>query len=116
MALSRLVLWRQVHVLILMENMKLGANPFSRLYAEYLLRVSNGYESSIIDHFPLEVDVKPSIEVEVTLYSKIHQAPSIHTFIHAIFPTLVINYANQGYMDGRAILTTKNIIVNSLNT
>jgi ATP-dependent DNA helicase PIF1 len=29
---------------------------------------------------------------------------------------LAINYANQGYMDSWAILTTKNIIVNSFNT
>jgi hypothetical protein len=29
---------------------------------------------------------------------------------------MAINYANQGYMDGWAILTTKNTIVNSLNT
>jgi hypothetical protein len=51
-----------------------------------------------------------------SLYSEIHQAPSLETLIHAIFPALAINYANQGYMDGRAILTTKNIVVNSLNT
>ncbi len=115
-ALSCLVLWRQVHVLILTKNMRLGANPFSRLYVEYLLRVDNGQESSIIDHFPPEADVKPSIEVEIALYSKIHQAPSIDTLIHAVFLALAINYANQGYMDGRAILTTKNIVVNSFNT
>ncbi len=47
---------------------------------------------------------------------EIHQAPSLNTFIHIVLPTLVINYANQGYMDGRIILTTKNIVVNSLNT
>ncbi len=28
---------------------------------------------------------------------------------------MAINYTNQGYMDGRAILTTKNTIMNSLN-
>jgi len=35
---------------------------------------------------------------------------------HSVFPALAINYANQGYMDGRAILTTKNTVVKSLNT
>jgi ATP-dependent DNA helicase PIF1 len=44
------------------------------------------------------------------------QAPSLETFMHVVFPTLTINYANQGYMDGRAILTTKNVVVNFLNT
>ncbi len=41
-ALSRLVLWRQVCVLTFTENMKLRADPFSRPYDEYLLRVGNG--------------------------------------------------------------------------
>jgi hypothetical protein len=41
-ALSHLILWRQVHVLTLMENMRLRVDPFSRPYVEYLLRVDNG--------------------------------------------------------------------------
>jgi len=98
-----------------MENMRLCTDPFSRLYVEYLLRVSNGQKSSIIDHFPLEVNMEPSVGVEIALYPEIHQAPSLDTFIHAIFVALVINYTNQGYMDDRVILTTKNIVVNFLN-
>jgi hypothetical protein len=35
---------------------------------------------------------------------------------HSVFLALAIKYANQGYMDGQAILTTKNTVVNSLNT
>jgi ATP-dependent DNA helicase PIF1 len=96
--------------------MRLRANPLSKPYAEYLLRVSNGQKSSITDHFPPEADAEPSIGVEIALYPEIHQAPSLETLIHAVFPALAINYANQGYMDGRTILTTKNIVVNSLNT
>jgi ATP-dependent DNA helicase PIF1 len=96
--------------------MRLHANPLSKPYAEYLLRVDNGQESSIIDHFPPEADAEPSIRVEIALYPEIHQAPSLETLIHVVFPALTINYANQGYMDGRVILTTKNIVVNSLNT
>jgi len=115
-AFSRSVLWRQVRVLTLTENMRLRANPLSKPYAEYLLRVDNGQESSIIDHFPPKADVKPLIGAEIALYPKIHQAPSLETLIHAVFPALAINYANQGYMDSRTILTTKNTIVNSLNT
>jgi hypothetical protein len=75
-------------------------DPFSRVYVEYLLRVDNGQEFSIIDHFPPKVNVKPSVGVQIALYSKIHQVPSLDTFIHAIFPAMAINYANQGYMDG----------------
>jgi hypothetical protein len=46
----------------------------------------------------------------------IHQAPFLNTFIHVVFLALAINYTNQRYMDDRVILTTKNIVVNSLNT
>jgi len=115
-ALLHSVLWRQVRILTLTKNMRLRANPLSKPYAEYLLRVSNGQESSIIDHFPPEANAKPSIGIEIALYPEIHQAPSLKTLIHIVFPALVINYANQGYMDGQAILTTKNIVVNFLNT
>jgi hypothetical protein len=80
-----------------------------------MLRVDNGQKSSIIDHFPLKIDVQPSVGIKITLYLEIHQVPSLDTLIHVVFPTPTINYANQGYMDGRVILTTKNIIVNSLN-
>jgi ATP-dependent DNA helicase PIF1 len=115
-ALSRSVLWCQVRVLTLMENMRLCADPFSRPYVEYLLRVGNGQEASIIDHFPPEANVEPSVGVKIALYPEINQTVSLDTFIDAIFLALAINYANQGYMDGHVILTTKNTIVNFLNT
>jgi len=99
-----------------MENMRLHADPLSKTYAEYLLKVGNGQKFSIIDHFPLEVDAEPLIKVEITLYLEIHQMPSLDTLIHVVFLALAINYVNQGYMDDRAILTTKNTVVNSLNT
>jgi hypothetical protein len=98
-AFSRSVLWRQVHILTLTENMRLRANPLSKPYVEYLLRVDNGQESSIIDHFPPEVNAKPLVEVEIALYPKIHQRPFLNTFIHNVSPAMAINYVNQGYMD-----------------
>jgi ATP-dependent DNA helicase PIF1 len=105
-----------LHVLSLTKNMRLRADPLSRPYVEYLLRINIGQESLIIDHFPPEADAKPLVRVEMALYSEIHQTPSLDTLIHTVFLALAINYTNQGYMDGQAILTTKNIIVNSLNT
>jgi len=67
-ALSRSVLWRQVRILTLTENMRCHANPLSKPYAKYVLRVDNGQESSIIDHFPPKADAEPSIGVEIALY------------------------------------------------
>jgi hypothetical protein len=96
--------------------MKLHANPLSRSYAKYLLRVGNGQKSSIIDHFPPEANAEPLVGVKIVLYPEIYQPPSLNTLIHVVFSALTINYTNQGYMDGRAILTIKNIIVNFLNT
>jgi hypothetical protein len=63
-------------------------------YVEYILRVSNGQESSIIDHFPPEANAKLSVGVEIALYLKIDQAPSLNTLIHVVFPILAINYTN----------------------
>jgi hypothetical protein len=71
-ALSRSVLWRQVCVLTFTKNMRLRVDPLSRPYAKYLLRVSNGQEYSIIDHFPSEADAEPSVGVEIALYPKIY--------------------------------------------
>jgi len=93
-ALSHLILWREMRILTFIKNMKLRADPLSRPYVEHLLRVDNGQEFSIIDHFPPEANTEPSIGVEIALYPKIHQAPSLDTLIHAVFPALVINYAN----------------------
>jgi hypothetical protein len=95
--------------------MKLCVNPLSKPYVEYLLRVGNGQKFSIIDHFPSEAGAEPSFGVKIAVYLEIHQTPFLNTFIHVVFLALVINYANQGYMDGQAIMTTKNTIVNSLN-
>jgi hypothetical protein len=116
LALLRLVLWRQVCILTLMENMRLCADPLSMSYVEYLLRVGNGQESSIIHHFPPKADAEPQVKVKIALYLEIHRTPSLNTLIQVIFPSLAINYVNQGYMDDRAIVKIKNTIVNSLNT
>jgi hypothetical protein len=67
-ALSRSVLWCEVRVLTLMENMKLRADSLAKQYVEYLLRVGNGQKFSIIDHFPSEANAEPSIGVEIALY------------------------------------------------
>jgi hypothetical protein len=64
-ALSRSVLWHEVRVLTLTENMRLRVDPLAKPYVEYLLKVGNGQESSIIDHFPPKVNAKPSVRVEI---------------------------------------------------
>ncbi len=87
-AFSHSILWREMHVLTLTENMRLRTDPLSESYAEYFVRVGNGQESSIIDHFPLEADTEPLVGVEIALYLEIHQAPFLNTFIHTVFLAL----------------------------
>jgi hypothetical protein len=91
-------------------------SPLQAVCWVYFLRVGNGQESSIIDHFPSEANVEPLVGVEIALYLEIHQTPFLDTLIHVVFSALAINYANQGYMDNWAILTIKNIAMNCLNT
>jgi hypothetical protein len=43
---------------------------------------------------PPEADVEPSIKVDIALYLKMHQTPSLDTLIHVVFSALAINHAN----------------------
>jgi hypothetical protein len=80
-ALSCSVLWCEVRVLTLMENMRLRADPLSRPYVEYLLKVDNGQESSIIDHFPPKADAEPSIKVEIAFIPR-NPSSAIFRYLH----------------------------------
>ncbi len=83
-ALLGSVLWHEVRILTLTENMRLHANPLSRPCVKYLLRIGNGQKSSIIDHFPPKANAEPSVKVEIVLYPQIHQMPSLDTLIHVV--------------------------------
>ncbi|KAH9576597.1 hypothetical protein CY35_01G170700 [Sphagnum magellanicum] len=101
-ALKRSVLWRHVQVLALTENMRLRDDPASRPYAEYILRVGDGTEPSVLEKevpFLPHGNVAPSASVEIGL-----------------FPGNAHRANLDGYMDGRAILTAKNVVVNQINT
>ncbi len=50
------------------KKMRLRTDPLSKLYVEYLLRVGNGQESSITDHFPPKANAESLIKVEIALY------------------------------------------------
>jgi hypothetical protein len=71
-ALSHSILWHQMCVLTLTENMRLYANPLSKPNVEYLLKVGNCQESSIIDDFPPKADAEPLVKVDIALYPEIH--------------------------------------------
>jgi len=118
-ALKRSVLWRHVQVLALTENMRLRDDLTSRPYVEYILWVGDGIEPSILEG---EVPLLPhgnaalSASVEIGLFPRIARRANFNGLISSIFPDLPNRYVEEGYMDGRAILTAKNVVVNQINT
>jgi hypothetical protein len=118
-ALKQSVLWKHVQVLALTENMRLRDDLASQPYAEYILRVGDGTEPSVLEgEVPLlpHGNVAPSVGIEIGLFPGIARRANLDGFISSVFPDLPNRYAEEGYMDGRAILTTKNVVVNHINT
>jgi ATP-dependent DNA helicase PIF1 len=116
-SLKRSVLWRNVRILKLTENMRLRADPDSRPYADYILRVGDGSEPSVLEeNLTLDGDAAPSAGVEIGLFPGIACRTSLDGLINMVFAGLGVHYADTGYMDGRAILTAKNVYVNRINT
>jgi hypothetical protein len=86
---------------------------------EYILRVGDGTEPSVLEgEVPLlpHGNVAPSAGVEIGLFPRIACRANLDGLISSVFPDLPNKYVEEGYMDGRAILTTKNVAVNQINT
>jgi hypothetical protein len=116
-SLKRSVLWKNVRILKLTENMRLHANPDFRPYADYILRVGDESELSILEeNLPFDGDAAPSAGVEIGLFPRIACRTSLDGLINMVFAGLGVHYTDAGYMDGRAILTAKNVCVNRINT
>jgi len=118
-ALKRSMLWRHFEVLALTENMRLRDDLASRLYAEYILGVGDGTKPSVLEgEVPLlpHGNTAPSAGVKIGLFPGISRRANLDGLITSVFPDLPNKYAEEGYMDGRAILTAKNVVVNQINT
>jgi hypothetical protein len=97
--------------------MRLRDDPASQPYAEYILRVGNGTEPSILEgEVPLlpHGNDGPSAGVKIGLFPGIAHRANLDGLISLVFPDLPNKYAEEGYMDGRAILTAKNMVVNQI--
>jgi hypothetical protein len=95
--------------------MRLRDDLASRPYAEYILQVGDGTEPSVLEgEVPLlpRGNVTPSAGVEIRLFPGIARRANLDGFISSVFLDLPNRYAEEGYMDGRAILTAKNVVVN----
>jgi hypothetical protein len=99
-SLKRSVLWRNVRILKLTENMRLRADPDSRPYADYILRIGDGSEPSVLEeNLPLDGDAAPSAGVEIGLFPGIACRTSLDGLINMVFAGLGVHYADVGYID-----------------
>jgi len=99
--------------------MRLRDDPASRPYAEYILRVGDGTEPSVLERevsFLPHGNAAPLAGVEIGLFPGIAHRANLDGLISSVFPDLPNRYVEEGYMDGRAILTAKNVVVNQINT
>jgi ATP-dependent DNA helicase PIF1 len=99
--------------------MRLRDDLTSRPYAEYILRVGDGTEPSVLEgEVPLlpHGNAAPSAGIKIGLFPGIARRANLNGLISSVFPDLPNRYAEEGYMDGRAILTAKNVVVNQINT
>jgi hypothetical protein len=92
-----------------MENMRLHDDPTSRPYAEYILRVGNGTEPSVLERevpFLPHGNAAPSAGVEIGLFPGIARRANLDSIISSVFPDLPNRYAEEGYMDELPLMPT----------
>jgi hypothetical protein len=103
-SLRILNLWKGMHKLKLVENMRAQKD---RWFADYLLRVGNSTE---------ETDEEGNIQLpEDICVSSMGDAANIKKLIDHVFPSLLNNMENPHYMTSRAILSTRNDSVDAIN-
>ncbi|KAI9909093.1 hypothetical protein PsorP6_015194 [Peronosclerospora sorghi] len=97
--------------------MRLWHDDDARPFAEYILRVGNGEEPPVRGNGAVVSfgGASPSAGVEIALYAGITRCETLEALINKVYPSLPLRFAEQGCVDGRAILTTKNAAVNQLN-
>jgi hypothetical protein len=99
--------------------MQLCDDPTSRPYAEYILQVGDGTEPPVLEG---EISLLPhgnvvaSVGIEIGLFPRIARKANLDGLINSVFLDFPNKVAEEGYMDGRAILTAKNVVVNQINT
>jgi hypothetical protein len=104
-ALRSSYLWKGMHQLPLVTNMRAHSDPW---FADYLLRVGNGTE---------EADEEANIRLptDICIPSTDMEKDDLQKLIDHVFPSLGDNMADPNYMTSRAILSTKNDYVDGIN-
>ena len=101
--LLRSYIWDNIKIIKLQQNMRAQSDIW---FSEFLLRIGNGTEESFAnDYVQLPDDILIEYESE----------ESIHMLIDRVFPDLESKWTSAAYMRERAILSTRNEHVDSLN-
>jgi len=96
-------IWDNIKIIKLQQNMRAQSDIW---FSEFLLRIGNGTEESFAnDYVQLPDDILIEYESE----------ESIHMLIDRVFPDLESKWTSAAYMRERAILSTRNEHVDSLN-
>ncbi|KAJ9558517.1 hypothetical protein OSB04_013131 [Centaurea solstitialis] len=97
-------LWSAIKKIRLSINMRALADPW---FSEFLLRVGNGDEETIDETF---IRIPDDMTIPYN-----NEPNSKDALIDAIFPSIQINGADSEYIISRAILSTKNHLVDEIN-
>jgi len=96
-------IWNNIKIIKLQQNMRAQSDIW---FSEFLLRIGNGTEESFAnDYVQLPDDILIEYESD----------RSIHMLIDRVFPDLESKWTSLAYMRERAILSTRNEHVDSLN-
>ena len=101
--LLRSYIWDNIKIIKLQQNMRAQSDIW---FSEFLLRIGNGTEESFANDY-----VQHPHDILIEYESK----ESIRILIEHVFPDLESKWTSAAYMRERAILSTRNEHVDSLN-
>ena len=103
-SLRRSYLWPLMRKLKLTQNMRASTDPS---FSDFLLRIGDGKEKTIInDSICLPDDIS---------FNYVDDERFKNELIDTIFPSIHVHDSTTEYITNRAILTTKNDLVDGLN-
>ncbi|XP_073153208.1 uncharacterized protein [Henckelia pumila] len=102
-SISRSTFWHCVQIIHLQENMR-SAQDME--FSQFLLREGDGLQHTVNEDF---------IKLPDSIIIPWEGEQSIHQLIDSVFPNMIDHVNDANYMVGRAIITPKNVDVDTIN-